>query len=776
MPLRRLNEFVRLGAHVLTARPQEFLAQLLGRLDEEDPSLRLLREQAVAIEDHPWLCPRRASLATAGGALLRTFLRHETPVRVVSVLPDALTVVSGDASGWLRVWNLETGEEQGAWPAHASPVDALAVGPDGAAVTASASGGLRLWNLSMRSLDWEASGDVFTALTWTQDRQRLVAGTREGALRIWRGQVEEACLKGDGQPIRALAIAPDGRVALTAAGGTVRLWDLADGVGRVLVERREPIVSLAVSYDGRLLAGVELTGELAWDHEGSVGGDPSVGIYDLETGRELARLKGHGVRRHEQQFFQVVAWWERAATKALLVTADGRRALSAGEDGEVRVWDLEELTLLQTLPAHGAPVAALAVTPDGRRALSASDDGTVRVWDLKVRSSIPAIRHSQRVGAVAITRDGSYGLSASAERDLWIWDAGSGELLAKLDCTVHRSDSHPTAFGLIQIETRAEREGVSTLALDPIGLSYCRMSWNMLERRRTNDDPWSADDFDGDTRPVRGEVAVSQDESRAIASTWSNLFVWDLGVIASPLTTVPTTLELSRRLRAARDAEELMKWIIHLPRYSVYRRVRRNAAVTTSEGAWTRLLRKVRTSGRHEVSRRSVLVDDESYEGPLILAFNEDFRVRTVLAARSQYRLKPLGDAAPRLLAITERGERAVSCHGDNQILVWDCDSGGLVREVRVPGSQVTVLALTATGDLAATGSRDGLVALWDLDSGQRVATFTGESEITAIAISSGGGAILAGEASGQVHLLERRPQGAREGRVWTAGRPLSES
>ena len=63
--------------------------------------------------------------------------------------------------------------------------------------------------------------------------------------------------------------------------------------------------------------------------------------------------------------------------RAVAVSADGRRAVSGGDDGTVRVWDLDAGTVLHTLTGHDGWVGAVAVSADGRRAVSGGD-GTGR--------------------------------------------------------------------------------------------------------------------------------------------------------------------------------------------------------------------------------------------------------------------------------------------------------------------------------------------------------------------------------------------------------------
>lgn len=68
---------------------------------------------------------------------------------------------------------------------------------------------------------------------------------------------------------------------------------------------------------------------------------------------------------------------------AVTITPDGQTIISGSRDKTVRLWNLQDDSINQTLVGHKDDVTAVAISPDGQTIISGSSDNTVRLWDMK---------------------------------------------------------------------------------------------------------------------------------------------------------------------------------------------------------------------------------------------------------------------------------------------------------------------------------------------------------------------------------------------------------
>ena len=84
---------------------------------------------------------------------------------------------------------------------------------------------------------------------------------------------------------------------------------------------------------------------------------------------------------------------------SVAVTPDGRRLVSGGDDGTLRLWDAQTgRPIGDPLTRASRRVRSVAVTPDGRRLVSGGWDGTLRLWDAQTGQPIGAPLTGHQVG------------------------------------------------------------------------------------------------------------------------------------------------------------------------------------------------------------------------------------------------------------------------------------------------------------------------------------------------------------------------------------------
>ena len=119
-------------------------------------------------------------------------------------------------------------------------------------------------------------------------------------------------------------------------------------------------------------------------------------------------------------------WLEahRAGVNAVRFIDDGR-AVSAGDDNDIHLWDLER-GLSERLGGHKAKVVALALSPDRRLVASASWDGRIGLWPVAGGPPRFLEGHGAGVNDVTFSADGARLYSASTDGTIRVWDPARG--------------------------------------------------------------------------------------------------------------------------------------------------------------------------------------------------------------------------------------------------------------------------------------------------------------------------------------------------------------
>ncbi|HIK06011.1 MAG TPA: caspase family protein [Trichormus sp. M33_DOE_039] len=108
---------------------------------------------------------------------------------------------------------------------------------------------------------------------------------------------------------------------------------------------------------------------------------------------------------------------------SVAISSDGQTIVSGGQDGTVRLWNLQGQLLVEPFRGHEGEVWSVAISSDGQTIVSGGDDGTVRLWNLQGQSLVEPFRgHENGVLSVAISSDGQTIVSGGQDGTVRLWN------------------------------------------------------------------------------------------------------------------------------------------------------------------------------------------------------------------------------------------------------------------------------------------------------------------------------------------------------------------
>lgn len=293
--------------------------------------------------------------------------------------------VCGEHGLWQLSWAPIAGAPR-AFPTHGPAVPFFAFDRQGQLIGADYEGKIRAYDVTTGLTAKEVAVErSIRGMALGADGQTIVVTDFDGGLegwdftsakRKWFNRSEER----QKVSTEVFAASPDGSLVLyRRARQTLRLFSSETGDEvRNLHQHTKTPSAIAIAPDNSFF----LTAPERPGRKGTpppiAKGEPPLRLWDMRTGKQIAAFSG-----------------EAEPLFALAVSGDGKLAISGGDWGLIRIWDIASRSMTLSLQAEG-PIVGVAFSRSAERALTVSPGEGACLWDLKAKKRLGCSPHRAR--------------------------------------------------------------------------------------------------------------------------------------------------------------------------------------------------------------------------------------------------------------------------------------------------------------------------------------------------------------------------------------------
>ena len=311
----------------------------------------------------------------------------------------------------IYIWDMQTHQSVRIIEQESYVSSAVFGADDKCIITSSLDNTIRKWNVEdgRELLTIRGGENGFLWASPSPDGKHIVSTGVDSTVRVWdanTGDLKKVLCRGTYEHPYA-EYSPDGRFIGVAMGARVTIWD-AENLNQLLemTVSQYGVRMLAFSPDGHMLA---IADE-----------DWKIGVWKLRLDSQTQRWKGEEIQNFTGHIMQVCS---------CRFCPDGKKVITASVDQTVRIWDLDEHIVLDSVPGLGT-LSHVEFSPNGELMAAAYNDNVIRLYDTsswKLKGEL--VGHTDYPKSMHFDKDGKRLVSTAVDKTVRVWNVEKCSLL-----------------------------------------------------------------------------------------------------------------------------------------------------------------------------------------------------------------------------------------------------------------------------------------------------------------------------------------------------------
>ncbi|MBW4510278.1 MAG: NACHT domain-containing protein [Scytonematopsis contorta HA4267-MV1] len=444
---------------------------------------------------------------------------------------------------------------------------------------------------------------------------------------------------------------------------------------------------------------------------------------------------------------------------------NGKLLATAGEGGEIRLWQVADTKPILTIKAHIRWVLSLAFSPDGKILASSSDDRTVKLWSVETGECLKVFQGCTNwIYTVVFSPDGKTIAAVSDNCTVKLWDINTGKLLQNLqgdsryfvsvafsaDGAILAAGSNDGKIKLWDISTgicrktvQAHQHTVESLVFSLDGSMLASGSYDCTVKLWDVSTLSTLRSFEGHTHLIR-RISLSPDGTIIASCSFDRTVkLWDIktGVCVRTLL-----------------GHDSQVWSVAFhPQYPMVVSGSDDHTVKfwdVTSGQCLKTLQGYNSSVR-SLAFSAVSAASPEGIGKTLASGGGDRTVRLWDVSTGECRQTLQGDTKV-VLAIAFGAEDKTLAIGSETVRLWDVRTGKTIRTLSGHINWVWSIAFNPERKLLVSGSADRTIKLWDISNGKCLQTFTGHNNwVWSVAFSPDDKTIASGSGDYTIKLWD---------------------